>query len=136
MQHLAQWQPATRTVLVEQLRVEADPKVKAAMQAALKSVEERLRWGEWLAVCSRREPGSILLLVAMGLAITYGVMGVINMAHGELMMIGAYATYVVQGVSSGICRARLTGTWWPLPVAFLASALVGAALSAALSAFL
>ncbi|MBU3648022.1 MAG: urea ABC transporter permease subunit UrtB, partial [Limnohabitans sp.] len=41
---------------------------------------------------------SILLLVALGLAITYGLMGVINMAHGELMMIGAYATYVVQGV--------------------------------------
>jgi urea transport system permease protein len=36
--------------------------------------------------------------VALGLAITYGLMGVINMAHGELMMIGAYATYVVQGL--------------------------------------
>ena len=42
--------------------------------------------------------GSILLLVALGLAITYGLMGVINMAHGELMMIGAYATYVVQNL--------------------------------------
>ena len=42
--------------------------------------------------------GSILLLAALGLAITYGVMGVINMAHGELLMIGAYATYAVQGV--------------------------------------
>ena len=42
--------------------------------------------------------GSILLLAALGLAITYGLMGVINMAHGELIMIGAYATYVVQNL--------------------------------------
>jgi urea transport system permease protein len=47
--------------------------------------------------------GSILLLVALGLAITYGLMGVINMAHGELMMIGAYATYVVQGLFRATC---------------------------------
>ena len=40
----------------------------------------------------------MLLLVALGLAITYGLMGVINMAHGELMMIGAYTTYVVQNL--------------------------------------
>jgi branched-subunit amino acid ABC-type transport system permease component len=40
--------------------------------------------------------GSILLLAALGLAITYGLMGVINMAHGELIMIGAYATWLVQ----------------------------------------
>jgi urea transport system permease protein len=48
--------------------------------------------------------GSILLLVALGLAITYGLMGVINMAHGELMMIGAYATYVVQNLFKPTCR--------------------------------
>jgi branched-subunit amino acid ABC-type transport system permease component len=46
--------------------------------------------------------GSILLLVALGLAITYGLMGVINMAHGELMMIGAYATYVVQNLFKAV----------------------------------
>ena len=40
--------------------------------------------------------GSVLVLSAIGLAITFGVMGVINMAHGELMMLGAYTTYVVQ----------------------------------------
>jgi urea transport system permease protein len=50
------------------------------------------------AIFSGISLGSILLLVALGLAITYGLMGVINMAHGELMMIGAYATYVVQGL--------------------------------------
>ncbi len=65
--------------------------------------------------------GSILLLAALGLAITYGLMGVINMAHGELMMIGAYATYVVQS----LFRSHLPGAfdWYLLaaiPVAFLA----------------
>jgi urea transport system permease protein len=73
--------------------------------------------------------GSILLLVALGLAITYGLMGVINMAHGELMMIGAYATYVVQNQF----RAHLPGLFdayilVAIPVAFLTSALVGAVL--------
>jgi urea transport system permease protein len=71
--------------------------------------------------------GSILLLAALGLAVTYGLMGVINMAHGELIMIGAYATYLVQG---------LYRTYLPeffnhylllaVPVAFLAAAAVGA----------
>jgi urea transport system permease protein len=73
--------------------------------------------------------GSILLLVALGLAITYGLMGVINMAHGELMMIGAYATYVVQN----LFKAYMPGLfdWYILlaiPASFFAAALVGAAL--------
>ena len=73
--------------------------------------------------------GSILLLVALGLAITYGLMGVINMAHGELMMIGAYATYLVQS----LFRQHLPGVFdayvlAAIPASFLAAALVGAAL--------
>jgi len=70
--------------------------------------------------------GSVLLLAALGLAITFGLMGVINMAHGELLMIGAYATYVVQN----LFRSYLPGAfdWYllaALPVAFLAAAAVG-----------
>ena len=58
-----------------------------------------LAWGERLGIVfTSVSLGSILLLAALGLAITYGLMGVINMAHGELIMIGAYATYVVQGL--------------------------------------
>jgi len=71
--------------------------------------------------------GSILLLVALGLAITYGLMGVINMAHGELMMIGAYATYVVQAAFRQYLPDAFD--WYLLaavPLAFMASALVGA----------
>jgi urea transport system permease protein len=67
-----------------------------------------------------------LLLVALGLAITYGLMGVINMAHGELMMVGAYATYVVQA----FVRSHLPA-WFDyylalaIPIAFMSAALVG-----------
>ena len=138
-QHLAaSGNPATRTVLLEQLRSEEDPQVKAALQAALKAVEERLQWGERLAaVFSGISLGSILLLVALGLAITYGLMGVINMAHGELMMIGAYATYVMQG----LFQKYLPGAFdWYLvaavPAAFLASALMGAVLERGVIRFL
>ncbi len=56
--------------------------------------------------------GSILLLAALGLAITFGLMGVINMAHGELLMIGAYATWGVQAAFRGFARSS-TGTSWP-----------------------
>ncbi|GKS94123.1 urea ABC transporter permease subunit UrtB [Acidovorax sp. SUPP2825] len=130
--------PATRTVLLEQLRQEADPRVKAAIQSALASVEGRLQWGEKLAALfSGVSLGSILLLVALGLAITYGLMGVINMAHGELMMIGAYATYVVQG----LFQKYLPGAFdWYLvaavPAAFCASALMGAVLERSVIRFL
>ncbi len=130
--------PATRTVLLEQLRNEQDPKAKAAMQAALQRVEDRLQWGERLAALfSGLSLGSILLLVALGLAITYGLMGVINMAHGELMMIGAYATFVVQG----LFQKYLPGAFdWYLvaavPVAFCASALMGAVLERGVIRFL
>ncbi len=49
-------------------------------------------------VCYGISLGSVLLLAAIGLAITFGVMGVINMAHGEMVMLGAYTTFVVQEV--------------------------------------
>ncbi len=62
--------------------------------------------------------GSVLLLVALGLAITYGAMGVINMAHGEMVMLGAYTT-VMTSTWLGL------GIWWSLPIAFVVTALVG-----------
>jgi urea transport system permease protein len=67
-------------------------------------------WSPFIAGNDKKKD-DILLLAALGLAITYGVMGVINMAHGELLMIGAYATYVVQGLFRATCRALgSTGT--------------------------
>ena len=89
--------PATKTLLLDRQKVETEADVKAAIGTALRTIEGRLAWGERLGVIfTGVSLGSILLLVALGLAITYGLMGVINMAHGELIMIGAYTTYVVQ----------------------------------------
>jgi urea transport system permease protein len=120
--------PSTRSLLVEKLAGESDPAVKAAIARSLSAVESRLAWGERLGVLfTGASLGSILLLVALGLAITYGLMGVINMAHGELMMVGAYATYVVQN----LFKSHLPGFFdayvlAAIPVAFLSAALVGA----------
>jgi len=122
--------PATKTLLLERMKAETDPEVRAAIGVALGAIEGRLAWGERLGVIfTGISLGSILLLVALGLAITYGLMGVINMAHGELMMIGAYATYVIQ---------NLFRAYWPggfdyyvllaVPASFGAAALVGAVL--------
>ncbi len=122
--------PATRSLLLEKLGNEKDPQAKAAIQAAVDSVQGQLAWGERLGLLfTGLSLGSILLLVALGLAITYGLMGVINMAHGELMMIGAYATYVVQN----LFRHYLPGAfdWYiavAIPAAFFTAALVGAVL--------
>ena len=71
--------------------------INAAIDAAFKSVQNKLVFinaAEYLF--QGISLGSVLLLAAIGLAITFGVMGVINMAHGEMMMLGAYATFVVQ----------------------------------------
>jgi urea transport system permease protein len=131
-------QAATKTLLIERIKVEAEPDVKAALELGLHKVEARLALGDRLgALFSGISLGSILLLVALGLAITYGLMGVINMAHGELMMIGAYATYVVQGVFQKYFPGAFD--WYLLasvPVAFMTSALVGAALERSVIRFL
>ncbi|MES2050628.1 MAG: urea ABC transporter permease subunit UrtB [Pseudomonadota bacterium] len=130
--------PTTKTVLLERLATETDADVKVALQAALSKVDASLAWGDKLgAIFSGISLGSILLLVALGLAITYGLMGVINMAHGELMMIGAYATYVVQGLFQKYLPAAFD--WYLLaavPVAFMASALMGAVLERSVIRFL
>ena len=125
-------QPSVRSLLQERLNAggEADPDVRAALSTAVKAIEGRLLWGERLGVIfSGLSLGSILFLVALGLAITYGLMGVINMAHGELMMIGAYATYLVQNAF----RQHLPNAFdfyiiAAIPMSFFAAALVGAAL--------
>ena len=70
--------------------------------------------------------GSVLLLTALGLAITFGLMGVINMAHGEMLMLGAYSTYVIQNIFNTYLPNYFD--WYPLfaiPVAFFVTAIVG-----------
>jgi urea transport system permease protein len=127
--------PATKTLVLERLKPaaeggESEVDIRSQLGIALDAINARLAWGERLGVLfTGVSLGSILLLVALGLAITYGLMGVINMAHGELMMIGAYATYVVQN----FFRAHLPGMFdayviVAIPASFLAAALVGALL--------
>jgi urea transport system permease protein len=121
--------PASRTLLADAAR-DADGGIAALAKRELRYVESRLAWGERLGLAfAGVSLGSILLLAALGLAITYGLMGVINMAHGELIMIGAYTTYLVQN----LFRAWAPGAfdWYLLaavPAAFAVSALVGMAL--------
>ena len=129
--------PAMKTLLlplVERRKdggfAEADDDVRIAAQSALSAIETRLAWGQRAGLLfSGISLGSILLLAALGLAITYGLMGVINMAHGELIMIGAYTTYVVQN----LFRLHLPAAFdayllLAVPASFVASALVGMAL--------
>jgi urea transport system permease protein len=117
---------------------EPDPAVRAAAAAGITAIDERQTWisaaGNLIYGLSL---GSVLLLTALGLAITFGLMGVINMAHGEMLMLGAYATYVIQG----LFQAYLPGAfdWYllaALPAAFGVSALAGIVLERSVIRFL
>ncbi|MFW1852209.1 urea ABC transporter permease subunit UrtB [Acinetobacter guillouiae] len=104
-----------------------NPELKAALVSAQSSIKTRIQASEWTGhVFSGLSTASILLLAALGLAITYGLLGVINMAHGELIMIGAYTTYVVQSFFKTHMGAYVD--WYliaAIPAAFLVSALIG-----------
>ena len=133
-------EPSVRALLQARLAsdAETDPQLRTALAQALVQVDGRLAWGERLGVLfTGISLGSILLLVALGLAITYGLMGVINMAHGELMMIGAYTTWGVQTlfrhVAPGWFDAYVVVA---IPASFLVSALVGAILERGVIRFL
>ena len=82
--------------------------------------------------------GTVLLIVALGLAIVFGLMGVINLAHGELMMLGAYTTYVVQNGFKEYFGSEAQGfyIWVAIPMSFLVAALVGLALERGVIRFL
>ncbi len=109
---------------------EPDVEVRTAAAAAIKAIDRRLAAYDYAGrLFTGISLGSILLLAALGLAITYGLLGVINMAHGEMIMIGAYATFVTQQVVRSYAPGLIE--WYPVfavPVAFLASAVVGMAL--------
>ncbi|MCO8108138.1 urea ABC transporter permease subunit UrtB [Acinetobacter indicus] len=104
-----------------------NPELKAVLLEAKSAIQTRLQASEWAGhLFSGLSTASILLLAALGLAITYGLLGVINMAHGELIMIGAYTTYVVQNLFKSHFGSYLD--WYlivAIPAAFLVSALIG-----------
>ncbi|WP_374615706.1 urea ABC transporter permease subunit UrtB, partial [Thauera aminoaromatica] len=110
--------------------VEPDAEVRAAAAASMRAIDRRIGLAQTAGTLfSGLSLGSILLLAALGLAITYGVMGVINMAHGELLMVGAYATFLVQGVFRAHFPEYLDFyVLAAIPAAFLAAALVGIAM--------
>ena len=127
--------------LLDQFRADpdTDPELRKAADTALASIENRL----WLVGLAANlfqgiSLGSVLLLAAIGLAITFGVMGVINMAHGEMIMLGAYAAYVCQQ----FFRAFLPPGWIDaylvvaVPVAFLFTGAVGVVLERSVIRFL
>jgi len=136
--------PNTKTLLLPLLDkkggefAEPDSDVRAEAELSLRAIESRLATGEMVGrVFSGVSLGSVLLLAALGLAITYGLMGVINMAHGELIMVGAYATYLVQNLFRGYLPGAFD--WYlaaAVPAAFAASALVGIALERSVIRFL
>lgn len=124
--------------MIEQLRplvarkadgnyAEPDARVRAAAQQGLDALHSLQERGEIASTLfAGLSLGSVLLLAALGLAITYGLIGVINMAHGEFLMIGAYATYVVQTLFQRYAPGAFD--WYPLvavPASFVAAALVG-----------
>ncbi len=106
---------------------EADGQVRLAALKSVKSIDRRLMLIDYLGrFFSGLSLGSILLLVALGLAITYGLLGVINLAHGEMLMIGAYATYVTQTIFINHFPAAFDYyVVAAIPVAFLVAAGVG-----------
>jgi len=117
---------------------EPDANVRAQAQKAIQAIEQRFLIPQLIGVLfSGLSLGSVLLLAALGLAITFGLMGIINMAHGEMLMLGAYATFIVQSVF------RLYLPQWidwylvaAVPVAFLVSGLVGVLLERGVIRFL
>ncbi|PKG67429.1 urea ABC transporter permease subunit UrtB [Psychrobacter sp. Choline-02u-13] len=104
-----------------------DASLKAALIDAESSVSRRIEISTWTGhIFTGMSTASILLLAALGLAITFGLLGVINMAHGELIMIGAYTTYMVQNFFQAY-MPDMAG-WYLLaaiPAAFLVSAVIG-----------
>ena len=121
--------PLARTRLEALLApgVETDAAVHTAAETSLAQVKRKLMFGEILGQAfSGMSLGSILLLAALGLAITFGLLGVINMAHGEMLMLGAYSTYVVQLMMQRYVPAAIE--FYPLialPVAFCVTAAIG-----------
>jgi urea transport system permease protein len=122
--------PAVRNLLLPLTdpASETEHPVRQAALSAVEAIDARLSLAENLGrVFSGVSLGSILLLGALGLAITYGVMGVINMAHGELLMIGAYSAYATQTLFRNHFPDAID--WYlpaAIPLAFFSAALAGA----------
>ena len=111
-----------------------DPDVQAKAEEILYSIQSKVElYGYVQTLFFGLSLGSVLLLAAIGLAITFGVMGVINLAHGELIMLGAYTTYVVQQTFPNSIELSLLIA---VPAAFIVSGLFGIAIERGIIRFL
>ena len=119
--------PRLRALLSEE-PIEPDRSVRAAIQSAIGQIERYQAWEQFAGTFfSGISLGSILLLMGLGLAITFGLMGVINMAHGEMMMVGAYTTFVLQEFFTAHLPAAYHDFYFiaALPLSFLVAGFVG-----------
>ncbi len=115
--------PAVKNELTSLIAAEKDKTVRLKAVATLSSIESEIAFYALLEkIFFGLSLGSVLVLAAIGLAITFGVIGVINMAHGELIMLGAYTTYVIQQFMPNSIGLAL---FLAIPAAFIVSALVG-----------
>ena len=119
--------PDMRSLFASRAATEEDASVREALTAAADDISKRLAaWQMLGSLYQGISLGSVLLLAAVGLAITFGVMGVINMAHGEMVMLGAYATWGVQQLILAAAPELLNWSLaFALPSAFLVAALTG-----------
>ncbi|MDE3036082.1 MAG: urea ABC transporter permease subunit UrtB [Nitrospirota bacterium] len=121
---------------------EPSPEQALVAKAAGEAIERIETWGSWTSAIETLFRGislsSVLLLMALGLAIIFGLMGVINMAHGEFMMLGAYATFLTQEGFKALLPPGLFDYYFllALPCSFLAAGLFGLLLEASLIRFL
>lgn len=114
--------------------LEPDKDIRKLARSALVKIESRLQFYETVeTVFFGLSLGAVLVLAAIGLAITFGVMGVINMAHGELIMLGAYTTYVMQQIMPNYFGLSLILS---IPAAFMVSGLVGIGIERGIIRFL
>lgn len=126
--------PEIRAKLANLASNDNDPAVKTAAAKTLDAINTRVAGWQFLQnLVFGLSLGSVLLLAAIGLAITFGVMGVINMAHGEMMMIGAYTTWLLQQLMPNHLTAAL---FLAIPSAFLAAGIIGMAIERGLIRFL
>ena len=118
--------PEVKNKLIEIIESSEDSDTKKAAKKSLKQIDSKISMFGFLEnLVFGLSLGSVLLLIAVGLAITFGVMGVINMAHGELMMLGAYTTYVVQQMLPEHIGASI---FISIPLAFVVAGLFGIAI--------
>jgi len=127
-------EPAARAALTGFVDRTDDATLKQQAEQALLDIDQQVRFfGMAETVYFGLSLGSVLVLAGIGLAITFGVMGVINMAHGELIMLGAYTTYVVQLLMPDNIGLSIAVA---IPAAFVVSGLVGIAIERGVIRFL